>query len=130
MKYFAIIIILIGNMLLLYPKELDFGADVVWKEYFMLNCFYGRFFAYTLLILLFFIVRKCFKTPIMPILLGESVFVILLSLLCWTGSPVHLISFVFYHTFISGGYESEFIILFDVILSILLSVLVVRNVKV
>ena len=49
MKYFAIIIILIGNMLLLYPKELDFGADVVWKEYFMLNCFYGRFFAYTII---------------------------------------------------------------------------------
>lgn len=57
MKYFAIIIILIGNMLLLYPKELDFGADVVWKEYFMLNCFYGRFFAYTLLIVLFFIIH-------------------------------------------------------------------------
>lgn len=44
-------------MLLLYPKELDFGADVVWKEYFMLNCFYGRFFAYTLLIVLFFIIH-------------------------------------------------------------------------
>ena len=64
MKQLAIIILVISNIILLYPVKLNWGIDLVWETFFSMDFWYGRCLTYFSLVLMSFILMLKYKdTP-------------------------------------------------------------------
>lgn len=123
MKQLAIIILVISNIILLYPVKLNWGIDLVWETFFSMDFWYGRCLSYFSLVLMSFILMLKYKdTPKLFFFLIAGIYTICISLICWIGNPLHFIPYLLSTSFTSGKYERQIIILFDVFLSIGISV--------
>lgn len=61
MKPLAIIILVMSNLILLYPVKLDWGIDLVWETFFSMNFWYGRCLSYFSLALMSFILMLKYR---------------------------------------------------------------------
>lgn len=111
MKQLAIIILVISNLILLYPIKLNWGIDLVWETFFPIDFLYGRcLFYFSLVLMSFILILKYRYIPKLFLFMIAGIYTICISLICWIGNPLHFIPFLFSESFTSGKYESQIII--------------------